>query len=117
MLRPLLESDSEGEEQGRDQGYPLWVRSVKREEESPVDEERENPKQEEMSDLVSVRELIDISQRAEMTRVGENDDEDDQEREYDSEDFQVCTSLWEIDFFTNSIPAALMNAMAFSSVR
>lgn len=41
-----------------------------------------------MSDLVTIRKFIDESKRVEMTRVGKDDDGEDQERKKYSDRFQ-----------------------------
>lgn len=88
LLCPLLKSDGEGEEQGHGDDDPPWGLMSKRTQKGQVEEERESPVEEEMSRLVAVGKLIDESQRAELTGVRKDDDEDDQEREKYSDRFQ-----------------------------
>ena len=117
MLRPLLESDGEGEEEGCDDDDPLRVMDAKRAQESQVEEEGEDSEEEEMSRFIAVGEAIHKSDHAELTGVGEDDDGEDQERKKNGDDFQSRFSFWEIPFCTTSMFAALRKAMAFSSVR
>ena len=70
-----------------------------------------------MSRFIAVGKLINKSQRAKVTGVGEDDDGGDQKRKKNGERFQSRFSFSEIAFCTTSILAARRKAMAFSSVR
>ena len=117
MLRPLLESDGEGEEGGRDENDPLRGAGWKRTEESRVEEEGEDAEEEEMPRFIAVGKFVHESQPTELTGVGEDDHDNDREREKNGERFQSRFSFSEIAFCVTSIRAAWRKAMAFSSVR
>jgi len=88
LLRPFFKSDGEGEEESYGEYDPLRGSIAKRAEQSRVEEEGENAVEDEVSDLVTIRKFIDESKRVEMTRVGKDDDGEDQERKKYSDRFQ-----------------------------
>jgi len=84
-LRKFLEADQEGKDQAAGHCDARSALKRARAEERQVDEEGQNPIEDEMSCLISKRNLIERLENAKLTQIGQDNNQNNEKREKNRE--------------------------------